>query len=350
MKRKLLGTLCIVVALVVSGFLWSLIQGYENTTFYNLDQGKGHYSQNELFFTPIDNEGDGKYALAAGGISYSPKKSFSTTIDSQEVKVDYYLYNNAVFPIGEGYELFYAANTDNRFILLFQGKKYLADISIKNAVPLFSNSSLYDNFAEDIQGISSNGSYCAKISEGTATVIKLKTDSLSPEDVKEYPLSGITSPRFVRFINGIHLWFEGEKDGVKLNFILDCSSGKINQCEKIPDGFSGELKSRIWLFSNSEKDGNTELSAFNVISGATQKISLDPALYPNAELQSITTSGQYAIFSYTNGSAIKWAVVKFETNSVTVIDEEIADAQFASDQVFLINKKDNTHTFVKIIH
>ena len=351
MKRKLLGTLCIIVALVISGFLWSLIKGYENTAFYNLDTGKGHYSQNEFFFTPINGEGDGKYVLSSGGVSYSPKKSITLSLDSKEVTVDYYIYNNAVFPVGEGYELFYAANTQNQFILLFEGKKYLADLSIKNAVPLFSNSALYDNFAEDIQGLSSDGSYCAKIEGNSATVIKLKKDSLSPEDVKEYPIEGINNPRFVRFLNGLHIWFEGEKEGIKQNFILDCSTGKINQCEKIPDGFSGELQSRIWLFNSpEEKDKKVELSAFNLISGATQKISLDSSVYPAAKLEGIAQGGQYAIFSYQKEQTRSWALVKFENNAVTLIDEEISNIEFASDQVFLINKPDNTHIFVKIVH
>ncbi len=354
MNKRILAFVFALVAVAACLVLVFAGNFYRSTSFYLLGEGEGSFTPSELFFFPESQAGNGYYVASSGQWTACERLSWEVELDGVSRKVSYYRYGSRILCAEEDTVNFYGGNTLDRFVVLEGEKKYLVELSLDRARPLFEGSTLYSAYAEGIDAISADGSLCAGIEEGVLTLLTLEKSTFSPTEKKQIRLEeqGLEHPKILRFINERHLWLTCEKEGKTVTYLCDGTTGELAELPLLPEGFREERMSRVWhpgeMIRDEEKN-TLNLSFFHGILGKTQTVSLSAAEFDSITPLAVSPNGEYAVVKLGRDGGEVWGSYSFEAQSLTLFEQRPQRVDFASEQVMVLQTEAG-YRVVRIVH
>lgn len=351
MNKKLLAVLCLVVALVASALIASLTQGYQNVTFYLLSQGEGHFTPTEGFFLPDSQAGPGLWVAPSGQVKQQPRLHASVSLPSGPVTVEYYLYHNAIFPLGEEFLPFYARNTQEEFLLPADGALYRVNVAENTLRPWLEGSTLYDEYGRGLQGVSTDGRYAAGAAGDVLTLVELEESRVTQVHRLELAQQGYSQVQVLRFLNGVHLWFQAVKNGVSGWYVLDCQTHQVAACPTSPAGLQAPIYGRCWQLGPLQQDEQRlTQQVFGIFTGQSHTLSLSRQEFSAFHVLDVSSNGAYLALQVTKLSGESYcAVYRTENGQLTLLEERPQSVYFASDQTLLLNLESG-YRLVRILH
>ena len=351
MNKKLLAVLCLVVALLASALIASFTQGYQNTTFYLLSQGEGRYTPTEGFFVPDAQAGAGLWVASSGQVKQQQRLRFTAPLPNGPVTVEYYLYYNAIFPLGEEFLPFYALNTQEEFLLPVEGALYWVNVPENTVRPWLEGSTLYDEYGRGLQGVSTNGRYAAGATGDALTLVELEESRVTQVHRLELAQQGYSQVQILRFLNGVHLWFSAVKNGVSGQYLLDCQTHQVVPCPTAPEALQEPIYGRCWQLGAYRQDAK-ELSqlVFGIFTGQSHTLRLSCQEFSAFRVLDVSSDGAYVALQVTKLSGESYcAVYRTESGQLTLLEDRPQSVYFASNQTLLLNLEKG-YRLVRIVH